>query len=192
MISPSKEQPMMLFFWSLLMMFPCNSLHMREHKFTPAIGENFMGHRLCTHWVPLTCKTLTQSFPFLVIIILPEFSCTNLLIMVISKRLVSSFVMWHNVPESPLHMFFVNMWYVSPSMVHIIPASVGILTSFTKQIVLFSFSFYTPTSAYITPNWDHHCQQHFCFFHFFSSLFFLIFQSSTLYLFFLYLSFLHF
>ena len=33
---------------------PCKSLQVREKRFVPALGQNFMGHRIWTCSVPLT------------------------------------------------------------------------------------------------------------------------------------------
>ena len=125
MILPSDEQTTMLFLWLLLIMFLCKSLHVWENRFAPAFGQNFICHRKCTHSVLLTCQMLTQSYSFLVVGILPELPCTNSLVTLTSKRPVSSFVMWQNVPEFLIHVFFMNMGKISSLMVHTTPASIG-------------------------------------------------------------------
>ena len=58
MISPSVDLTMMLFWLSLEIFFLFESLHVRKNRFTPALGQNFMGHRVCTFSVPSTCQTL--------------------------------------------------------------------------------------------------------------------------------------
>ena len=66
MISPVIVLTTILFQWSLEILFPCKSSHVRKNRFTPALGQNFTGYRVCmTCSVPSTCCTLTQSFPFL-------------------------------------------------------------------------------------------------------------------------------
>ena len=36
----------MLLQWLLEIVFPCKSLHARENKFAPVLGQNFTGHRV--------------------------------------------------------------------------------------------------------------------------------------------------
>ena len=55
MILPLIELTTMLFWGSLEILFPSKSLHIRENMSSPALGQNFMGHRMCTHLVRSTC-----------------------------------------------------------------------------------------------------------------------------------------
>ena len=56
-------------------------------------------------------------------------------------RPLSLLVIWHDAPDSPIQVFFVNKKNVSQSMVHIIPASEGCFTSSANQTFLFLHSF---------------------------------------------------
>ena len=49
---------------SLEILFPSKSFHYRENRFAPALGQNFMDHKVCAPSVPSTCQTLMQSFLF--------------------------------------------------------------------------------------------------------------------------------
>ena len=53
-----------MFWQSLDILFSCKSLHMKENRFAPALGQIFMGHRVST--VPWTCQTYTCSLPFFI------------------------------------------------------------------------------------------------------------------------------
>ena len=53
-----------LLWWSLEILLPCKCFHIRENRFAPALGQNFIGHRVCTHSAPSTCWTLTFSLSF--------------------------------------------------------------------------------------------------------------------------------
>ena len=79
---------MMKFWWSLEILFSCKSLHVRENRFTPALGQNITGHRILTHSVLSTCQTLMWSYPFFIASMLQELHCTDLLISVMSNRSV--------------------------------------------------------------------------------------------------------
>ena len=45
-MSPHGVLITMLFKRMLEILFPCKSLHVRENRFAPAIGQNFTGHRV--------------------------------------------------------------------------------------------------------------------------------------------------
>ena len=106
--------------WNLL---SCKSLHVRKNRLAPALGQNLMGHRVITHSVSSTCWTLMGGFPIWVAGMFPEPPWIYTLMFIMSNRLVSLFVMWDDSLESPIHVFFVN------KKIHIIPASIGCLTS---------------------------------------------------------------
>ena len=76
----------MLLGWLLEILFLCESLHIRENRFAPALGKNFMGTRVCTHSVLLTVQTLTCSLPFFVAGIIPDLPWINSLILVMSHK----------------------------------------------------------------------------------------------------------
>ena len=119
MISPSTDLTMILFQWSLVIFFPCKSSHVRDNRFAPALGGNFTGHIVCTCSVLSTCQMLIQSFPFFVVSMFLELPWINSLMSITSNRPVLSFAMWHNTPESPIHVFLMNknmfthQWYTS-------------------------------------------------------------------------------
>ena len=121
------------------------------------LGAKLYGNRVWTHSVPSTWCTLTHSLLFFVMSIMPELPLMDLLILVTSYRHVSSWVIWHDAPESPIQVFFMNKKNVSPSMVHIIPASKGCFTSSMNQTFFFIFSFlfsfvsehYQPVPCYL-------------------------------------------
>ena len=62
-ISQSKDLTTLLFQWSLEIFFPCKSSHVMENRFSPALGQNCMGHYVWTLLVLTTCWMLMQSFP---------------------------------------------------------------------------------------------------------------------------------
>ena len=62
----------MLFNWSLEILFPLKSLHVKENRFAPAMGQNLTGHRVWTCSALLTCHTITSSLSFFVAGIIPE------------------------------------------------------------------------------------------------------------------------
>ena len=99
---------MMLFWWSLAILFPCKSLQVKENRFAPALGQNFTGHRVWICSVPLTLHILTWSLSFFVAGIMPELPWIELLMSMTSYKPASSLVIWHDVPESPIKVFFVN------------------------------------------------------------------------------------
>ena len=78
MMSPFGVLITLLFRWSHEILFPCNSLHLREKWFAPALGQNITGHRVWTCSVPLTCHILTHSLPFFVAGIIQEPWCTRI------------------------------------------------------------------------------------------------------------------
>ena len=81
------------------------SLHEFTHqgnRFAPALGQNFMGHSLCTHSVPLTSWTLMHSLPCFIACVILELPWINSSMLVMSYRLVSSLDIWQDAPESPI------------------------------------------------------------------------------------------
>ena len=98
MILPVRVLTTMLFHWSLV----------RENRFAPALGQNFTGHKVWTSSVLLIWHNLTCSLPFFIAGIMPELPWMDTSILVTSYRPVWSLVIWHNAPESPIQIFFMN------------------------------------------------------------------------------------
>ena len=67
MILPLVELTTILLWWSLDILFPCESLHIRKNRIAPALGQNLTGHRMCIHSVLSTCCTLMCNLPFFVV-----------------------------------------------------------------------------------------------------------------------------
>ena len=82
----------MLFQWSLEILFPCESLHIKENRFKPAFGKNFKGHRVWNCSVPSTSHTITWSLPFFVAGIIPELPWMDASISMMSYKPVLSLV----------------------------------------------------------------------------------------------------
>ena len=157
----------MLFWWSLEILLLCESLHVKEKRFTPALGKNFTGHRVWICSVPLTWHTLTRSLPFLITGLIWELPWMDSSVSLTSFKPVLSLMTWHDAPESPIQVFFVNEKNVPLSMVHIIPVSKGCFTSSVNRTFLFAFLFI------FTHQQTHHhiifnsINGFFCFFKFF-------------------------
>ena len=73
----------------LKIIVPCKSSHANEDKFALALGQNFMGHKVCTHSIPSNWCTLMQSFCYMIVGIFLELPWIDSLISVTSKRAVS-------------------------------------------------------------------------------------------------------
>ena len=119
MISPLGVFTTMLLNLLLEIVFPHESLHVREKRFAPAKGQNLAGHRVWTCSSLFTWCTVTCSLPFFVAGIIPELPWINLLMSMMSYIPFLSLVIWHDTPESPIKVFFVNekkcyhWWYTS-------------------------------------------------------------------------------
>ena len=108
MILPSDELSSMLFPLSLDILFPCKSSHVRENRFAPALGQNFMGYRVWTCSVQSTYWMLIQSFPFFINGLLPELPCIDSWILITLNRLVLSLAIWQEAPELPIQIFLMK------------------------------------------------------------------------------------
>ena len=108
MLLPVGVLTTMMFWWSLANLFPCKNLHIRENRFAHALGQNFTGHRVWNHSVPLTWHTLTQSLPFFIAGIIPELPWIDSSMRKTSYKPVSLLMTWRDAPESPIQVFFVN------------------------------------------------------------------------------------
>ena len=82
-----------MFCWSLAVLFSCKSLHIRENRFAPALGQNFTSYRVWTHFLAG---------------IMPELPWIDSLMLVTLYRPVSLLVIGHDAPDSLIQIFFVN------------------------------------------------------------------------------------